>query len=294
MIWYTQVSYGDAVKLAASVIAVLLFLVALPTRLLGWYRRTLGARRDLHRKLNRLACGSHEDYIRSLFGEPLFKSSKDDAYHLAVYPTRWAWVSFLYSLSEVRAFSVTTTRRGFKYRLNTQTNSQMSITLGRDEFAALGESKAPMAILSYVGAHRSGYRELHYFGNPASYLYFAISANAVGYRYMYPAGMADISTGQYARDENNGMPYNNSEPDPEVLEKYRHRATVNTFTVISPAKDDHVTHLSNLVEVEQDHVRLYHEDENRRTFNEWRRYQRYRVKRRLTRTARPPIGPHRH
>lgn len=149
------------------------------------FRSTIGRRRVLARKLERLATTMQLGYFVHVLGEPQQRRVTSDESQIAVWMMEDAYVQALADPSGmVTRWSVTTRTRRFSpifYRGHTITSSgdTLEIRLGITRFAEL--PSRPQWLRGDVGARRSHYDEGYYFGNPGNYQPFAYSLNDAGY-----------------------------------------------------------------------------------------------------------------
>lgn len=148
-------------------------------------RSTIGRRRVLARRLERLAPTMQLGYFVHVLGEPQQCRASDEGTRIAVWIMHDAYVQALADSSEmVTRWSVTTRTRRFCpvfYRGHTITTSgeTLEVKLGTTTFAEL--PGRPQWIRGDVGARRFYYDEGYYFGNPGNYQAFAYSLNDAGY-----------------------------------------------------------------------------------------------------------------
>jgi hypothetical protein len=85
-----------------------------------------------------------------------------------------------------------------------------------------------------IGAHRSGYAELYYFGNPGNYQEYILAFNdGAGDLPAFPPEFPTFGTGQLA--DRKGLATTEDEPKPELLAEVRASLRINTLVVIASA-----------------------------------------------------------
>lgn len=232
-------------------------------------RATVFSRRDLARRLNRLACGVTTEYVDSMFGPPPFRFSgpTDKAAQAPgvtllsqrIYRTRHAWLQVIAGFDgTVRAFSITVTDPKFRFGTGHLMFDRLDIQLGAARFGDLGHQ--PDGWLSRTLARRFAYAESHYFGNPGSYQVYVLGYNDIGIgHYQLPPSfkVPDLSdprhwSGGRLSPETGSRP--DWEPLPEWLQPARDQTTVNTLTVLGLGGD--VTTIQAWPGVDGDTVRL--------------------------------------
>jgi hypothetical protein len=127
--------------LAASVVAVLVFVSGVGRAIAEVWRRTLGARREATRKVSLLACGVSRRYVEQLLGAPAFHI-ENTAVHEDIYVLRTGYVQTLSSPDgTVLRYSVTATDSRWRPRLGDdvvqQRNGRLGIQLCKTRFADL-------------------------------------------------------------------------------------------------------------------------------------------------------------
>ncbi len=199
-----------------------------------WYRATVGRRRVLARKLERLAPTMHLPYFIQVLGEPQQRQPSEQGPQVVHWATEDAYMKALADASGlVIRWSVTTRSRRFSptfYRGRTITTSgeTLEVTLGRTRFSEL--SGRPLWIRGDLGARRFHYDEGYYFGNPGNYQPFVYSLNDAGY-------VSDHELIRLSRRED-GLTADEREVqtllDRPDIAAARASTSVNTITVGSP------------------------------------------------------------
>lgn len=255
MIWHTHVTISDAVKFIAAVVAVSVFLVGFPGKFGDWWKRTFGARHDLTRRLNMLACGADRKFIDLLLGQAVFSTPDETDAHLLrlTYRFQWCWVTVVLRRDSVLAFSVTTTSRRFRYRTFVQTFGTIDVRLGKSLLVDVPGQ--PESIHAFVGARRYGYQETHWGANPGGYQTFIFGNNALGVK---PQAPIEIEMSQLKRAQRAASP-DDIHPDKGLVEDYRRTAKANSFSVLGQSvAHTEASAMAIFVEVDQDHVRVFH------------------------------------
>ncbi|MFI8301792.1 ETEC_3214 domain-containing protein [Streptomyces nigra] len=224
--WYTTTL--NVWTLAGVLVAVLALAKAAGQ---GW-RLTFGRRRDLTRRLRKIAPGVRHGYVESLLGEPVWLSHTDvplmafvepekagehGSMKLTVRTWRLAWWGYLVTWSDdemVLMYALTTTSWWFRPRILIH---QIPIRLGKTPLAALGDA---MGHRAWLGSRRFGYVEYHYFGNPDGYRDWYAGVNDIGYKAVAPATEAFVDGSEL-----------HGPLSPEGLAAYRARTPINTIVV---------------------------------------------------------------
>jgi hypothetical protein len=107
----------------------------------NWYMKCIGSRRELSRRLGKMAVGVALDYVKSLFGTPLMQR---DTYNVAgsvdyIFMTDHAWIVVRIRGGEVLAWSITVTDKWLKVNLRDLTFGLVKGKLGRSRFADVVE-----------------------------------------------------------------------------------------------------------------------------------------------------------
>jgi hypothetical protein len=256
---------SDAVLVAAAVVAIASGVAGGSRALRTVYRRTIGSRRDLARRLNQLAPGVTTRYVEERFGAPAFTRAfvlpAAVANEFASYPVRelvyrerHAWLQTLVDDQDaVIRFSITVTDPRFRFQIRDLTFGHISAKLGRSHFADLPASDIHWGRALRIGAHNHEYAEADYFGNPANYEYFVLSKNDAGigdfgYQAVMQPGITPSNGGAvqmgipWAQDGvlelDSTHPEGLAQFDPEAPYASRFRAgtTINTITILGPAR----------------------------------------------------------
>jgi hypothetical protein len=205
------------------------------------YRRTVGSRRALARQLYQLAAGVTVRWIDDRLGGPAFAREFPalPGVRELVYHTRHAWVQVLADEHDaVVRFSITVTDPRFWFQVRDLTNYQLAAKLGRTSFAAVDTQVEPQGRNLRIGAHNYEYAEAYWFGNPGGYQWYVLSHNDAS-----AAGTMHWPTGEHALPSfqegvlvsgNDGV--TGSFPEPDELAVFRAKATINTLTVLGPAR----------------------------------------------------------
>jgi hypothetical protein len=247
---------ADTIGTAAAVVGIGGAGVAAYGGLVRRYRQTLGSRRDLSSRLNRLAAGVTADYVGSLLGPPALQRQADNFVE-QVYWTKHALVGVLLDRTEaVQAFAITVTDPSFKFKTIDLTFDQLDIRLVSTSFRDVRRRSEPRGVRVTIGARRFAYAEVHYFGNPGGYQYFVLARNDAGVGKLdmsdlLSAGVLAWSDGFLEIPGSAGTPF-----DGTALWALRFlsRSQVNTLLVLGP--DGPMDLLERWLGVDLDHVRL--------------------------------------
>lgn len=239
-------SLPSGLAVGASAAAILVAAVGVYRWSASWYRRTIGSRRDLVRRLNQLAAGVTTRWVEERLGAPAFVRGVDlgsvpgrQATTELIYRTRHAWVQVLADRDgAVVRFSITVTDPKFSFRTSDLTLHHLDIKLGRNRFADIRTSFGdPNGYSLRVGAHNFEYSESYYFGNPGNYQHYVLSYNDCG------TGLFDASTGggptwcQEGVLKLKGPPRQDHpvfDPKANYAAEFRRKTTVNTLTILGP------------------------------------------------------------
>lgn len=191
---------GGADNVTATVLAVL----ALAGIFRAIWRRTVRRRTLLRAAVNRLAIGTNEEYVRSLFDAPAYGQVDGGNGYLA-WVTPYGNIAVYLVEGRVGGFVFTVTDITFKFDPKVITLGYIQGYLGRVTFEAAAGS--PAGQYYSVGARRYFYSENYYHGNPGGYLHFALScsdSSAVG-AFGIPLGfVSGHLTGGDRRDPSDG------------------------------------------------------------------------------------------
>ena len=210
------------------------------------YRRTIGSRRELASKLNKLACGVNREYVDNLLGPAAIRRSHQCAVDYGkpardvtewIHRTDHAWVTVVTDDEVVIAFSITAINPRFHFSTDTLTFGMYPVLLGRSTFTALGDYNSRLLA---IGSRLLDYGELHYAGNPGAYQHYYFSSNnqGVGNGAAGPLPPGIDVGGTYA-DDPDGHPYAQSFPeDDQGFRRFRDRLIVNTLTIVGPMLSD--------------------------------------------------------
>lgn len=145
------------------------------------YRRTLGSRRDLTKRIDKLGVGLSQDAVEDLFGKPLLRKKNEDGSEVLTYLPKHAWVSVLLGDDgAISAFSVTTVDERFHYSTRHHTFGQMDVRLGASNFADAQEFLRSHGANLGISPHRRDYRQIHYLANPGCYLSVVVMNSDTG------------------------------------------------------------------------------------------------------------------
>jgi hypothetical protein len=165
----------------SSAVTIALAVVAAWKGATTLYRRTLGSRRGLRRKLNRLALGVTNQYVETLFGAPTFQRNLPPGadYVERTYRTPHAWLTLWFSREEaVQLMSITITDPHFRFKTVGVTFDNLKVTLGRSSFSDVRAASTGKRL--EIGARTYEYAESYYFGNPGNYGHYVLSFSMLG------------------------------------------------------------------------------------------------------------------
>ncbi|MFJ3519879.1 ETEC_3214 domain-containing protein [Streptomyces sp. NPDC090131] len=201
----------------------------------GWWRSSLGKRRQLIKAYRRMAPYVCHDYVKDLFGEPAWEhkqtvqkygaDERDEAVLQDLQLTVRTWplgtLGFLVTWSnehdEVLMYSLTTRSRLFRPRVAVGPHR---ITLGRTPLASLPAPRPDAAgPWPALGARRFSYAEQHYFGSSDGYLDRVVGVSDAGSPAAPPIG-----------SDGEGW-------DSDELAAYRRQARINSTLVVGSTID---------------------------------------------------------
>jgi len=242
-------SLPGELAVGASITAILVAAAGLYRWSMSWYRRTIGSRQDVTRRLNQLAAGVTTRWVEERLGAPAFVRGVDlgtvagrQAMTELIYRTRHAWVQVLADRDgAVVRFSITVTDPRFGFKTRDLTLGHLAVKLGHSRFADIRTSFGePEGYGLRVGAHNYEYSEAYYFGNPGNYQHYVLSYNDCG------AGIFDSSVGdgpQWCQDgvlKFNGPPrpgHPEFDPKASYAAKFRANTVINTLTILGPWRE---------------------------------------------------------
>jgi hypothetical protein len=122
----------DVVAAVASAVAIVAFLLTAAGGTVSAYRRTIGSRRDLRRRLDDLACGVTREHVERVLGPPTFRRARGDMWVERVYWKQHAWVQVFFDADDaVAVLSLTVVDPRFGYRADAWTVDATRIVVGR-------------------------------------------------------------------------------------------------------------------------------------------------------------------
>lgn len=146
-----------------------------------YYRRTLGSRRDITKRFNKLACGVTDQYVHELFGAPIFQRDlgSELGFIERIYWTPHAWLVLWFSeQNSVQLISITVTDPCFQFKTAWLTIDQLKVTLGQSRFSHVTRDASGHSLR--IAARKGEYAESYYFGNPGHYAFYILSYNMDG------------------------------------------------------------------------------------------------------------------
>jgi hypothetical protein len=203
--------------------------------------RTIGRRRVQSRVLNRLACGSHVQFVESFLGVAQFVSFRD-GFEQRAYRLSGAWIMLELSGSSVESFSITVTDPTMHFLTRHLTFGQIDVKLGRSD---VGVAPAGTGDYCWVGARRYGFLRHYDFGNPGCYQNYWLSYNMAGAGQMQH--VRAFTSGDYSifhPERGDGSDINQS------------GIPVNTLTVVGPNVAMELFMARTVLGVDHDHIRL--------------------------------------
>lgn len=165
------------------------------------WQHTFGRRRTFASRIGTLRIGMSTQFVVQTLGVPTFGSvterDRKDAFS-EVRPVWWTPFGLLaceFDGGQLWAFTVMTTDRWFRPRLDALTKGQLSGRLGARTFAEL-VAELPEAISNQHGASTINYAERHYFGRPGAYNDLLLNASSFGSPTPSPLGFT-VDRGDY-------------------------------------------------------------------------------------------------
>ena len=158
-----------------------------------------------------------------------------------VFREKHAWVQVLADDNDaVARFSVTVTDPRFRFSVRDLTWGHLAVRLGHSRFSDVREGQPVSGRSLRIGAHNHEYAEAYWFGNPGNYQHYVISSNEIGTgEFWFPVlqeGPPAHRSGTLAPDD--PQPAGQAVPGPDEPDWSRFRAgtTINTLTVLGPAR----------------------------------------------------------
>jgi hypothetical protein len=224
--------FSDLLTEATAQVSAATVMVGAASWVVVRYRRTLGKRRDLRRKLSRLASTVRVEYIEGLLGPSTFRSALDEQQTEDLFVTDYATVQTISAADGtvlVLAVTVTDVRLKPRFWLGLPGSwPTEEVVLGHTKFGDL--TITPQIRTSFRGARRFSYRETYYLGNPGGYqtyvlLHVDAGAGIVGgFEWLFGPDGFEIDQGSLMEPLST---------DPEI-ERFRADTVINTFAVTSP------------------------------------------------------------
>ena len=231
--------WASDLTLAATVVGLAVAVAGIWGAARVRWKRTLGSRRDLARRLNSLAAGVSSEYLAVLLGVPALGREDADGLIAHVYATRHAWVEVLLERQSntVSAFAITVTDRRFRFDTATLTFGQLRAQLGKSSFAEITSTKGwgsePNSVRWILGARSCLYAEHYYRGNPGGYQDYVLAWNDVG---VGTCGMFTALPGQVPPSYEDGR-FAGDVASPSARPDWaaaRRVTTINTLQVLGP------------------------------------------------------------
>lgn len=212
----------------ASVVLVLLSSVITIAKAVGllvnWYKKTVGYKQSLIRKIRKLSADASIEHFRDVLGTPAFINHQRDFIEYIFALGKLGYVQALTDDNgRVLAYSVTTRSKKFNptlslgpYSLNSR---RVTIVLGKSRFSDLDQlDTEPECVVCTVGAHDYYYSEKYYFGNPGHYQSYCFSLIQAGY-------VDQVCPMVEAKDLRVNHP---------AIQTFRQKGSINTFTITTP------------------------------------------------------------
>lgn len=264
--------FWDWLGNAGTALAVVTAALALLGGARALYKRTLGRRRDLYRRLARLGARAQLSFFADVLGEsPAMRwqfAGKVSEYNSTrqgmveverlfiecFFIDRDYYVQVVCDLDEtVLAFSVTTRsqrfkpsfsfppRPGFQQRrrwreiTGRRFKPAFRVTLGRTRFdeVMLDRTWSRPARRMTRGARVFAYTEVYYLGNPGYYQHYGFTASSAVQAQVGPVGKVADEVG-YEWHDQLGSEESVSGEYSEALRRFRRETVVTTYTVLGP------------------------------------------------------------
>jgi hypothetical protein len=152
-----------------------------------------------------------------------------------------AWIQVLVDHNDaVARFSITVTDPKFRFQIRELTRGQLAAKLGHSSFADVHTTWPVDGRSLRIGAHNHEYAEAYWAGYPGFYQRFVLSSNEVGTgRFDYSIERQGPSCSQEGTlDLGERMPSNQPfNPDADYAQRFRMETTINTLTVLGPARN---------------------------------------------------------
>ncbi|MDQ0032247.1 ETEC_3214 domain-containing protein [Arthrobacter bambusae] len=206
----------------ASVFAAVAAAIPFGTAVSDWFKRTVGSRRELKRRLSKMVVGVTSDHVRSLFGVPIMQNKLHGIEDCTdyVFMSDHAWIVTREQNGAVVAWSITVTDRRFAMDLRDLTFGLVSGKLGHSTFAEVVEQ--PAGQYEERGAANYTYAERTYFGRPSAYQSFVFAYNNEGIGTFNVSGQDVVASYPF-------VPIGTHRGDLEMLDEVRRSTMVNTF-----------------------------------------------------------------
>lgn len=191
------------------------------------WRQTFGRRRAFAAKVVTLRIGMSTQFVIQSLGVPTFGSvterNRNDNFSevRAVWSTRYGLLACEFDAGQLWAFTIITTDRWFRPRLDGISNGLLVGRLGGRTFSAFA-AQPPEAVSNQHGASAVNYAERHYFGRPGAYNDFVLNASGFGCPLPAPLGFI-LDRGSYEDRE-------------AEIHQYRRQHAPNAITVSSSNK----------------------------------------------------------
>jgi hypothetical protein len=152
-----------------------------------------------------------------------------------------AWVQVVVDQDDaVVRFSITVTDPRFRFQIRELTRGQLAARLGHSHFSDTQTPWPAEGRNLRIGAHNHEYAEAYYAGYPGFYQRFVISSNEVGAGQF---GYSIIQQGpSFCRegtlDFGQAVPITQPfDPNADYAKRFRADTTINTLTILGPARD---------------------------------------------------------
>jgi hypothetical protein len=224
------------------------------------WNATVGLRKANKQLIDHLAVGMYRGYLIGLLGQPALAEGLPPSQQILRFDLGHAWVSTSIGPDDaVTAISITVLSDAFGYDAGGLSWGMLNgLVLGRSKYSSAAPQPNEGAEWA-LGARRTFYRELLYFGNPGMYQWYVLSSNDAGVmKYGSPPPSFQAATGRFASHPVWVGAEAASVNQPE-LDVYRAKSSPNTLTIVNWAGEDEKQFLDRLrrVELDWDTVRMF-------------------------------------
>jgi hypothetical protein len=201
-----------AVLVAATIIAASVRAVAV---------RTVLRRRAIRIGLNSLGPSVNAEYVRGLFGAPVYGSIDSTGAGTLIWDVQAGYLAILFDGSSARVLEFTVTDHRFHFDVQTFTQNGAKGRLGRSTYVQMMDAESGIFKL---GARRMSYIEQSYLGNPGGYCtvylgYSDAGSDSMNLPQSHPAAGEIIWSS------------NTQSLEPEFIEELRRSSAPNTVAI---------------------------------------------------------------